>query len=88
MGNSKEYKAIKNFFHNTEKIDRHEIKCLLREVIKEVVAEEIDRLMGTWAFRSEIRDCVKGKQYEIHQAAVREILTNFEITVKQKDAKP
>lgn len=88
MGSSKEYQAVKNFFHNTEKIDRHEIKCLLREVIKEVVAEEIDRLMGTWAFRFEIRDCIKSKAWEIQQSVAREILKNFEITVKQKDAKP
>jgi len=88
MGSSKEYRAVKNFFHNTEKIDRHEIKLILREVIKEVVAEEIDRLIGTWAFRSEIHHCIKGKEFQIQQAVAREILTNFEITVKQKDAKP
>lgn len=84
---SKEYKAIKNFFHNTEKIDRTAIKSLLREVLKEVVAEEMERLIVTCAFKHQIREVINGHAYQIQSAVAREILNNFEITVKQKVTK-
>lgn len=88
MGSSKEYRAVKNFFHNTEKIGRHEIKCLLREVIKEVVAEEMERMIATCAFKHQIREVINGHGYQIQSAVAREILNNFEINVTRKAAKP
>lgn len=42
---SKEYKAVSNFFRNTMGITRKEVKELLREVFREIVAEEFGRFM-------------------------------------------
>lgn len=88
MGSSKEYRAVKNFFHNTEKIDRHEIKCLLREAIKEILAEEIDRMMQTCSFRMVVSEIARGKEFAIQQAVAKEILSNYDINVTRKGAKP
>ncbi len=85
---SKEYKAVKNFFHNTEKIDRSAIKSLLKEAIKEIVAEEMGRIIKTCEFQDIVNNHLKWKGNEIYKAVQVAVLEKFEINVKQKDMKP
>lgn len=50
MASEKEYKAVKNFLHNTNQCSREQVKELLREVIHDIAQDEVNRFLETNTF--------------------------------------
>lgn len=50
MARSKEYLALKNFFHNTMQLDRAQLRGIVKEVVCELAKDEIQRFMLTGKF--------------------------------------
>lgn len=81
---TREYKAIKNFFHNEMKLDRGEVRDLLREIIREVVEEEVGRFLETAAFAGVIRECVRTQAPDIRRSVANAVVEKFDISVTPK----
>lgn len=77
------YKAIKNFFHNTQKLDRQTLKEIVREVITPIVKDEIKRFLETVAARVILENALKQNLYYITKDVGSTIL-NILLTDKLK----
>jgi hypothetical protein len=48
---SREYKAVKNFFHNEMRLDKGELRQLLKEVIDDKLEDVLQRFILTTEFQ-------------------------------------
>jgi uncharacterized membrane protein YheB (UPF0754 family) len=101
MATKREYKAVKNFIHNTLGIGgREEIRGMLKDVVKEIVAEELQKYFQTRAFSETLKQCYGGSKYwydtafreavtkEIHKAVGELVLNQINIEVTPKEHMP
>jgi hypothetical protein len=61
-----EYRAVSNFFHNTQKLTREELSGVVREVIGPIVREEVQKFLKTNAAETIIYNAVKTNLYSLH----------------------
>jgi len=60
MARTKEYLALKNFFHNTMGLSRAELKLVVRDVVEELVLDNFKRISETVYFRDWVDKALEG----------------------------
>ena len=70
---TQEYKAVHNFFKNTQKLTKEELREIVREVIREEVKQAIPQVLATRSLR-EHADVVAA---QARQAVVRSLAEEF-----------
>jgi predicted SnoaL-like aldol condensation-catalyzing enzyme len=61
-----EYRAVMNFFRNTQKLTPEELQKIVRAVVVDVVREEVQRFILTKDAERLVRDAVKSEIYRLH----------------------
>ncbi len=77
MSLSKEYRAISNFFLNTQGISREEIKVILKEVVQDIIKEEINRFTKTKECGDIISKAIKANLYSLRGDISNSILDSL-----------
>ena len=85
----KVYQALKNHVHNTLKISRDELKAMVREAVKEMTKDALDRYFQTGQFRYDTYksfDWLLGqKMFEIKTFCAHELTKRYEVTVTSRE---
>ena len=77
MSKSKEYLALKNFFHNTMGLTRKEIREIVREVAKEMIVDQFRRFSETTEFQTIAQQGVKWALHDIQNNISHYVLTEL-----------
>lgn len=90
LSRTPEYRAVSNFFRNTQKLTPEELKTVVKEVIKEEVAKALKDYTMTNMFSRMVRDDIKTQHWtSINMAiknAAQEIFNkHFDLTITKKD---
>lgn len=78
---TQQYRAIKNFFHNTMRLDRSEVKDILREIVGEVVRDEVRRYLETTHFQRLLEGRVNSWAMDIRRAVANALVERFDIDI-------
>lgn len=54
-----EYRAVHNYFKNTQKLAREELEDVVKDVIVDIVKERVDSYMQSVAFRNMVTKHIK-----------------------------
>lgn len=52
------YKAVKNWLHNTQRVDRAQLRELVKECVGDIVRDEVRRYMQTNAFEAKLTSAI------------------------------
>lgn len=79
--NTREYAAVSNFFKNTQKLTRDELKVLVKEVIEEKLEDLLQREFARRDVRLRTAEIEERAARALVQRAVKEVMDTTEFVV-------
>lgn len=83
----REYRALKNYLHNTLGVTRDAVKEIVKEAVREMTEDAVARYFETADFRQRISRnfdwLLKQKMLEIQQFCARELMKRYEVKVTE-----
>ena len=90
MSRTPEYRAVSNFFRNTQKLTPEELKTVVKEVVREEVQQKLREYFQGYNFTKYVREYMVTKEWHLINKAIQEAAQelfnkHFELKITQKD---